>query len=185
MPIYAQYTFFGCSDALICSVTYLLMSHIYLKVSLHWPEANVKTRFKTRMHSSTFHFSARLGGGCLPGWCLSGGGCTPPVNRMTDRCRIITFPQLRLRAVTRRSFSRRPTAHFPTGPESRGTCMMRLKLNMLECVWRWLNGEISIWVDGGGVAGAPGGPHVICDWPMASQTEVTWGSPLWTDRHDC
>ena len=43
------------------------------------------------------------GGGCLPGRvCLPGGGVsdTPlPVNRITDRCKDITFPQLLLRTV--------------------------------------------------------------------------------------
>ena len=32
--------------------------------------------------------------------CLSGGVYTPTVNRITDRCKNITFPQLRLRTVT-------------------------------------------------------------------------------------
>ena len=38
---------------------------------------------------------------CLPrGGCLRGGlEYTPPVNRMTDRCKNITFPQLRLWTV--------------------------------------------------------------------------------------
>ena len=52
------------------------------------------------------------GGVCLEGVCLGGvsvqgvsayGGClskvTPPVNRITDRCENITFPQLLLRTV--------------------------------------------------------------------------------------
>ena len=49
------------------------------------------------------------GQGCLPGGCLPRGvclaGCLPgrvytsDVNRMTDRCKNITFPQLRLRTV--------------------------------------------------------------------------------------
>ena len=74
------------------------------------------------MHSSTMRTvrcSAHLGegvclGGCLPGGCvyLGGvcpGGCPPhrrttggpphPMNRITDRCKIITFPQILLRMV--------------------------------------------------------------------------------------
>ena len=69
--------------------------------------------------------------GCLPrgvsapeGVCQGGGGVclgmcehphcplhagthkyTPPVNRITDRCKNITFPQLPLRAVNRMAFS--------------------------------------------------------------------------------
>ena len=46
-------------------------------------------------------------GGCLPRGCLPKGGVCPrgvhlplPVNRNTDRCKSITFPQLRLRTVT-------------------------------------------------------------------------------------
>ena len=35
-------------------------------------------------------------GGCRPRGCLPGGVCqTPRVNRMTDRCKNITLPQLR------------------------------------------------------------------------------------------
>ena len=61
---------------------------------------------------------------CFPGGCLllggvsaSGGGAacfqgvsqhalrqTPPVNRITDSCKNITFPQLRLRAVIKNTF---------------------------------------------------------------------------------
>ena len=47
------------------------------------------------------------GGGCLPGGvCLGRGVCQggehlpPHRNRMADRCKNITFPQLRLRTVT-------------------------------------------------------------------------------------
>ena len=50
-----------------------------------------------------------ISGGCLPGGggvCLEVSvegclprGCTPPVNRNGDRCKNITFPQLRLRMV--------------------------------------------------------------------------------------
>ena len=48
-----------------------------------------------------------LPGGCLPGGCLPRGVCipactgadTPLVDRMTDRRKNITFPQLRLRTV--------------------------------------------------------------------------------------
>ena len=84
---------------------------------------------KTAMHSSrmrTARFSGCLGGGgCLPRGCVCLGGClprgvcpgmytswtqrqtpqlharihTPPVNRITDRCKNITFPRIRLRAV--------------------------------------------------------------------------------------
>ena len=43
-------------------------------------------------------------GVCLWGMCLPGGGCTPPpVNRITGRCKNITFPQLLLRTVKRPS----------------------------------------------------------------------------------
>ena len=35
----------------------------------------------------------------------------PPVNRITDRCKNITFPQLRLRAVMKHNLSVRP--HYP------------------------------------------------------------------------
>ena len=41
-------------------------------------------------------------GGCLPRGCVSQHAPladTPPVERMTDRCKNITFPQLRLRTV--------------------------------------------------------------------------------------
>ena len=73
--------------------------------------------YQTRMHSSrmrTVRFSGRRGGlasgqeGCLPGGvcpggCLPGGrGFTPPLlwtEWLTDRCKNITFPQLRLWAV--------------------------------------------------------------------------------------
>ena len=77
---------------------------------------------RTRMHSRrmcTVHCSGRMGGGgggcltrgcvpragvhwrggvsaqggvCLGGVCLGVGGCTPPVNRIKDRCKDITFP---------------------------------------------------------------------------------------------
>ena len=69
------------------------------------------------MHSSrmhTVHCSGRLEGVCLGGVCLGGvclGRCVclprrvytspSPVNRMTDRCKNITFPQLCLRTVTK------------------------------------------------------------------------------------
>ena len=51
----------------------------------------------TRMHSSrmrTARFSGRLLGGCLPHTLIH-----THMNRITDRCENITFPQLRLRAV--------------------------------------------------------------------------------------
>ena len=53
------------------------------------------------MHSSRMRTTRSLpngGGGLCPGWSLSGRP-PPPVNRITDRCKNITFPQLRLRAV--------------------------------------------------------------------------------------
>ena len=55
------------------------------------------------MHSSRIRiarFSCHLGGLGLPGGCLP-RGCTPPppMNRMTDRCKNITLPKLRLRVV--------------------------------------------------------------------------------------
>ena len=57
---------------------------------------------------------------CLPrmGVCLPGGVHLPPVNRITDRSKNITFPQLRLRTVK-------------TGP------------NTYRCrrVWRWCGGQ--------------------------------------------
>ena len=78
-----------------------------------------------RIHFSrmrTARFSCRLGGvyvgvsapgsvcpdGCLPRGtsalgvytpCPLHAGIHPPMNRITDRCKNITFPQLRLRAV--------------------------------------------------------------------------------------
>ena len=63
---------------------------------------------KTRMHSSrmrTFCCSGRLGGGVYQGRGLPREGSVQgdvhlrPVNRITDRCKNITFPQLRLRMV--------------------------------------------------------------------------------------
>ena len=36
---------------------------------------------------------------CVPGPCVAGIHTPSPVNRITDRCKNITFPQLRLRAV--------------------------------------------------------------------------------------
>ena len=67
---------------------------------------------QTSRHSSTMrttHFSN------CHGWCTPpvhsrphSGACwdthTPPVNRMIDRCKNITFPQLRLRAVIKLTF---------------------------------------------------------------------------------
>ena len=39
-------------------------------------------------------------GGCLPRSCVCPGGVHhPPVNRISDRCKNITFPQLLLRTV--------------------------------------------------------------------------------------
>ena len=59
-------------------------------------------------------------GGCLvPGGACSGRVSqhtlrqTPPVNRITDRCKNITFATL-LRTVTRQHFSRMRTARLPT-----------------------------------------------------------------------
>ena len=59
--------------------------------------------FTKKMHSSRIHtarFSGR-GSFCPEGWrgCLSRGVYTPPVNRMTDKCKNITLPQLRLQAA--------------------------------------------------------------------------------------
>ena len=34
--------------------------------------------------------------------CLPGGGCSPPMDRMTDACENITFSQLLLRTVKTR-----------------------------------------------------------------------------------
>ena len=47
----------------------------------------------------------RTGMGFCPGGCLLGRSPPPPVNRMTDRCKNITFPQLRLRAVKTKYWS--------------------------------------------------------------------------------
>ena len=50
------------------------------------------------------------GDGCPGGVCVGGGGCFTPVDRMTDACENITFPQLLLRTVikivTRRCYDR-------------------------------------------------------------------------------
>ena len=68
----------------------------------------------------TIRCGGRLAGGCLPGGegvCLGGvsaqggsclGGYTPPCeqNDRQDRCKNITFPQPRLRAVTKLFFPR-------------------------------------------------------------------------------
>ena len=78
--------------------------------------------FRTRMHSSrmyTARFSGRLrwGGVCL--WGTSALGCTPPAYCMlgytplwtewlTDRCKNITFPQLRLWEVIMSALFRNP-----------------------------------------------------------------------------
>ena len=89
--------------------------------------SRLTTTSRTRMHSSTMRTirtNCLLGGvcpggwgclprsrvcpgGCLPRGCLSSGECvsqhalgqTPPVDRMANRCKNITFPQLRLRTV--------------------------------------------------------------------------------------
>ena len=97
-------------------------------LSLPTELVHLQTPEKTRMHSSrmrTARFSGRLReegvvvcvclGGCIKacngqaGVCRGCGGvhpCSlhagihiPHVNRITDRCKNITFPQLRLRAV--------------------------------------------------------------------------------------
>ena len=39
------------------------------------------------------------GGWVSRGVCVCPGGVHPPVNRITDRCKNITFPQLRLRTI--------------------------------------------------------------------------------------
>ena len=85
------------------------------------------------MHSSrmhTAHFSAHLegrvsvwgwgvsarrgclarGGVCLGGVCL---GSVCPLNRITDRCKNITFPQLRFRAVIKEIG---PWGHLSSAP---------------------------------------------------------------------
>ena len=66
---------------------------------------------------------------CLPGWVYTPQtqGQTPlPVNRITDRCRNITFPQLLLWTVIN-PFSRRPTTRLPLGQGrgGGGPCMVR------------------------------------------------------------
>ena len=90
-------------------------------------KTNNKLYFITRMHSSrmrTVCSSSRLFGvgvcpergvclGVSSRGCLPIGGCVyssmhwgrhpPPVDRMTDRCKNITFPQLRLRTVIKTS----------------------------------------------------------------------------------
>ena len=72
--------------------------------------SSAKSKMLTRMHSSrlrTVRCSGRLWGGvsaregCLGG-CLPRGVVLytyPPVDRMTDACENITFPQLLLRTV--------------------------------------------------------------------------------------
>ena len=64
--------------------------------------------------------------------CVVNGGCAngitgsdimtppPPVNRMTDTCKNITFSQLRFRAVTRMHSSRMHTARSSTVTVGRG-----------------------------------------------------------------
>ena len=91
-------------------------------------ECRVTTRIhSSRMCSARFNGHLYKGGVSAQGWacvcpgcvcpavCVCPGGCTPsspcrspiacwdtltPVNRMTDRCKNITLPQLRLRVVT-------------------------------------------------------------------------------------
>ena len=84
--------------------------------------SDTESSYITRMHSSrmrTVRSSSRLlgggicpregglpKGGVCPGGCVScipvcnGANTPPPVDRMTDRCKNITFPKLRLRTVT-------------------------------------------------------------------------------------
>ena len=75
----------------------------------------VKKIIGEKQDQNAFQYDAVPGegvclGGCLPGRCLprgwvvsAKGACTPPpVNRITDRCKNITFPQLPLRTVTRK-----------------------------------------------------------------------------------
>ena len=82
------------------------------------------------MHSSrmrTVRCSGRLmvgGGGCLPGggWSVQGGvypgGVSPPVNRITDRCKNITLPQVHQKAIREGHFKKVITeGHFQ--PEGR------------------------------------------------------------------
>ena len=89
---------------------------LYFCEGKHQCTFNLSQKNTTRMHSSRMHnvrYSDRPGGGvclggclprrgqCLPGGCLPRGVCTPtPVNRITDKYKNITFPQLRLRMVT-------------------------------------------------------------------------------------
>ena len=59
--------------------------------------------FSPRLHSIRMHTvrcSGHLGGDVCPGGCLPGGVYTsPPVDRMTDACENISFPQLLLWTV--------------------------------------------------------------------------------------
>ena len=73
------------------------------------------------MHSTRIYWSGShgfRGGGCASRGCFPRVGCfrggvpaytgqTPPVNRMTDRCKNITFPHLRLRTVKSLKFLQR------------------------------------------------------------------------------
>ena len=77
------------------------------------------------MHSSRMHTVHYSGccreGGCLPGTvCLGGclpGECTPaPVNRITDRCKNITFPQLCMWMVNISEFTHLNWITLPTPP---------------------------------------------------------------------
>ena len=67
-----------------------------------------------------------------------------------------------------------------------GPCVIRSKFNRLEQVWGELTRTGSLYGEGRGEALGPrGGPHVTCDWPMASWVIVTWGLPVnrMADRH--
>ena len=114
------------------SIIYLVLHYPWkMRITIHGSEVG---RIKIRMHSSrmrTVRSSSRLllGGGfclggsargglsaqgrCQPGGCLPKGVCvsqhalgqTPsPPNRMTDTCKNITLPQLRLRTVISHRF---------------------------------------------------------------------------------
>ena len=84
----------------------------------------LNTRMRScRMHTVRFsgHLGGEEGGVCLGGVCL--GMCTPthPLRThciMTDRCKNITFPQLRLRAVIRNKWE-----HIPFLDVSPYSCM--------------------------------------------------------------
>ena len=79
--------------------------------------------------------SAHGGGICL-------GGCLvhPPVNRMTGRCKNITFPQLLLPVADLRGGAR--DAHPPGGPNSLNFNQLLGKFGKIIC-WRPPPGELA------------------------------------------